>query len=41
MIQASMCQPIVSKRCYIDGLEQDCSNSIANGLELMQSCTNF
>ena len=23
----------------IDGLEQDCSNSIANALELLQSCT--
>ena len=24
---------------YIDGLLQDCSNSIANALELLQSCT--
>ena len=24
---------------YIDGLAQDCSNSIANALELLQSCT--
>ena len=24
---------------YIDGLVQDCSNSIANTLELLQSCT--
>ena len=24
----------------IDGLAQDCSNSIANTLELLQSCTN-
>ena len=24
---------------YIDGLEQDCSNSIANALKLLQSCT--
>ena len=24
---------------YIDGLVQDCSNSIANELELLQSCT--
>ena len=24
---------------YIDGLAQDCSNSIANALELPQSCT--
>ena len=26
-------------RYYIDGLVQDCSNSIANALELLQSCT--
>ena len=24
---------------YIDGLVQDCRNSIANALELLQSCT--
>ena len=24
---------------YVDGLEQDCSHSIANALELLQSCT--
>ena len=24
---------------YIDGLVQDCSNSFANALELLQSCT--
>ena len=24
---------------YVDGLVQDCSNSIANALELLQSCT--
>ena len=24
---------------YLDGLVQDCSNSIANALELLQSCT--
>ena len=24
---------------YIDGLAQDCSNSIANALELLQFCT--
>ena len=24
---------------YVDGLAQDCSNSIANALELLQSCT--
>ena len=24
---------------YIDSLVQDCSNSIANALELLQSCT--
>ena len=28
-----------SKGEYIDGLVQDCSNSIANALELLQSCT--
>ena len=26
---------------YIDGLVQDCSNSIANALELLQSCTKL
>ena len=26
-------------RLHIDGLEQDCSNSISNALELLQSCT--
>ena len=26
-------------KVYIHGLEQDCSNSIANTLELLQSCT--
>ena len=25
----------------IDGLVQDCSNSIANALELLQSCTKL
>ena len=24
---------------HVDGLVQDCSNSIANALELLQSCT--
>ena len=24
---------------YIDGLGQDCNNSIANAMELLQSCT--
>ena len=24
---------------HVDGLTQDCSNSIANALELLQSCT--
>ena len=28
------------RRHEIDGLVQDCSNSIANALELLQSCTN-
>ena len=27
--------------CYFDGLVQDCSNSIANSLELLQSCTKI
>ena len=27
------------KAALIDGLEQDCSNSIPNALELLQSCT--
>ena len=26
---------------YTDGLVQDCSNSIANALELLQSCTKL
>ena len=26
-------------KCYLIGLVQDCSNSIANALELLQSCT--
>ena len=25
--------------CDVDGLVQDCNNSIANALELLQSCT--
>ena len=29
----------IFKRDYIDGLAQDCSNYIANALELLQSCT--
>ena len=29
----------VSNDVHIDGLVQDCSNSIANALELLQSCT--
>ena len=28
-----------TEESYIVGLEQDCSNSIANALELLQSCT--
>ena len=39
-------QPVIGKQfvdiiClpYIDGFVQDCSNSIANALELLQSCT--
>ena len=30
---------MVSLPTYIDGLVQDCNNSIANALELLQSCT--
>ena len=37
-VSASMCQP-VAWWCHMDGLVQDCSNSIANALELLQSCT--
>ena len=29
----------ILQRLHIDGLVQDCSNSIANALELLQSCT--
>ena len=28
-----------TRLAHIDGLAQDCSNSIANALELLQSCT--
>ena len=30
---------IFFKEMHVDGLVQDCSNSIANTLELLQSCT--
>ena len=30
---------LINMILYIDGLAQDCSNSIANALELLQSCT--
>ena len=30
-----------NSRLFIDGLVQDCSNSIANALELLQSCTKL
>ena len=33
------CENIVQHRIHIDGLMQDCSNTIANTLELLQSCT--
>ena len=29
----------ISSKDYVDGLVQDCSNPIANTLELLQSCT--
>ena len=27
------------KQVYVDGLVQDCNKSVANALELLQSCT--
>ena len=33
----SLCQSQFMQ-VYVDGLAQDCSNSIANALELLQSC---
>ena len=33
-------KPVLSQMSDSDGLAQDCSNSIANALELLQSCTN-
>ena len=36
----NMCSEITLSNYYhIDGFVQDCSNSIANALELLQSCT--
>ena len=36
----TLCYVYLNKQVYyIDGLVQDCSNSIANALELLQSCT--
>ena len=34
-------EPVLTQftNAYIDGLLQDCSNSIANAMELLQSCT--
>ena len=34
--QSSICD---DELCYLNGLVQDCSNSIANALELLKSCT--
>ena len=31
---------VPSHFCYVDGSMQDCNNSIANALELLQSCTD-
>ena len=31
---------VLNTNGYIDGLAQDCSNSIANALELLQPCAN-
>ena len=33
------CSSLNTNKQYIKGLVQDCSNSIANTLELLQSCT--
>ena len=33
LLLSHLCNP------HVDGLVQDCSNSIANALELLQSCT--
>ena len=40
---SNRCFPVtrVSLIAYVDGLAQYCSNSIANALELLQSCTNL
>ena len=34
-----VCRFLKERRKHINGLVQDCSNSIANALELLQSCT--
>ena len=36
-----MCIKFVFYNILFDGLVQDCSNSIANALELLQSCTKL
>ena len=37
---AAICQRNPNMYSHIDGLQQDCSNSIANALELLQCCTD-
>ena len=39
LFKIAACQGNNSGSSYIDGLEQDCSNSFANALELKQSCS--
>ena len=38
IITAGSIESGVSSIKHVDGLPQDCSNSIANGLELLQAC---
>ena len=38
-LELHQCLPNTKKHLRVDGLEQDCSNSIANAVELLQSCT--
>ena len=35
----TLCPELFWVHLYFDGVVQDCSNSIANALELLQSCT--
>ena len=38
-LEVVVCSPDISPIVYVDGLAQDCSNSTANTLELLQFCT--